>query len=88
MIHLRTILAVYLIIIAFPGCFYQKNINSPLVNPTAQSSEFNKKYYNFTSAQIELKKGNIDQAIYHIKEALKIDPESLYLKRELAFLYV
>ncbi|MBW1812619.1 MAG: tetratricopeptide repeat protein [Deltaproteobacteria bacterium] len=87
MIHLRPILAVYLIIIVLPGCFYPNNINRPRLKPTAQTSEFNKKYYNFTSAQVELKKGNIDQAIYHMKEALKIDPESLYLKRELAFLY-
>jgi Tfp pilus assembly protein PilF len=89
MIRLQLVFALCIIIlITLTGCFYPRNINLPSDKPTRHTSGFDKKYYHFTSAQIELKKGNIDQAVYHIKQALSSDPESLYLKRELAFLYV
>lgn len=86
--HLRSICTICLISISLlPGCFPIKKASSPLAMPSDNISGYDK-YYNFTSAQLELKNGNIDQAIIYMKKALNNDPESLYLKRELAFLYV
>jgi len=41
-------------------------------------------YYLFSEAHLSLKKGNLDHAIEIMQQALKLDSDSLYLKRELA----
>ena len=41
-------------------------------------------YYLFSEAHLSLKKGNLDRAIELMQQALAQDPESVYLKRELA----
>lgn len=48
----------------------------------------NNQYYYFTSAQIQRKKGNIDQAVVLLRRAIELDPESVYLQRELATVYL
>ncbi|MBW2220805.1 MAG: tetratricopeptide repeat protein, partial [Deltaproteobacteria bacterium] len=45
-------------------------------------------YYYFTEAQLHRKKGAVDKAIFYQKKALEIDPDSLYLQKELAFFYL
>ncbi|MDY6791236.1 MAG: tetratricopeptide repeat protein [Thermodesulfobacteriota bacterium] len=44
-------------------------------------------YYFFTKSQIARKKGNFDTAIEYLEKAIRIDPDSVYLKRELALFY-
>jgi predicted Zn-dependent protease len=41
-------------------------------------------YFLFSEAHLALKKGNLDRAIELLQQALVKDPESVYLKRELA----
>ena len=45
-------------------------------------------YYYFTEAQIQRRSGNLDHAIVLLKSAIQMDPGSLYLKRELATVYL
>jgi tetratricopeptide (TPR) repeat protein len=45
-------------------------------------------YYYFTAAQIQRKKGNLDNAIIMLRKAIELDKESPYLKRELATVYL
>jgi len=45
-------------------------------------------YYYFTAAQIQRKKGNLDQAIIMLRKAIELDAESPYLQRELATVYL
>ena len=41
-------------------------------------------YYLFSEAHLSLKKGDVDRAIELIQQALVLDPDSVFLKRELA----
>ncbi len=46
------------------------------------------RYYNYIEAYLQLKKNNLDKAIYHLNKTIEEDPENLYLQRELAILYL
>jgi tetratricopeptide (TPR) repeat protein len=41
-------------------------------------------YYLFSEAHLDLRKGNVDRAIENMQQALVLDPDSIYLRRELA----
>jgi len=45
-------------------------------------------YYYFTAAQVQRKKGNLDKAILLLRKAIELDPDSPYLQRELATIYL
>jgi tetratricopeptide (TPR) repeat protein len=45
-------------------------------------------YYYFTAAQAQRIKGNLDSAVLLLRKAIALDPESLYLQRELATVYI
>ena len=45
-------------------------------------------YYLFSEAHLNLKKGNVDRAIEIMQQALALDTDSVYLKRELAGLWL
>ena len=45
-------------------------------------------YYLFSEAHLSVKKGDIDKAITIMQKALQLDPESVYLKRELAGMWL
>ena len=45
-------------------------------------------YYYFTAAQVQRKKGNLDKAVLLLRKAIELDPESFYLQRELATVYL
>jgi len=45
-------------------------------------------YYYFTAAEIQRVKGNLDKAIVLLRRAVELDPDSLYLQRELATVYL
>jgi len=45
-------------------------------------------YYLFSEAHLSLKKGRIDEAIAFMQKAQQLDPESVYLKRELAGMWL
>jgi len=45
-------------------------------------------YYYFTESQLAKKKGNLDRSIVLLKKAIELDPESVYLKKELTGLFL
>ncbi len=45
-------------------------------------------YYYFTAAQVQRKKGNLDQAIVLLQKAIELNEDSPYLQRELATVYL
>lgn len=60
-------------------------------NPTAQPPAFyspENQYYYFTAAQVQRKRGNLDKAIVLLRKAIELDPDSPYLQRELATIYL
>ncbi len=78
---------ILIIISFFSGCASvgkkpQPSFKKPIFFYTPDSS-----YYFFTRAQIAGKKGDFKKAIEYLEKAIKIDPESLFLKRELALVY-
>ncbi len=78
-------------IFLFYGCGINAKIPLETKPPSEKPSSFLKsegKYYYFTEAQIQKKQGNYAEAVEYIKKAIAKDPESLYLHRELAVLYL
>jgi len=59
---------------------------SPVTNPTKYGPET--PYYYFTAAQVQRSKGNLDKTIVLLRKAIALDPESFYLQRELATVYI
>ena len=45
-------------------------------------------YYAYAQSQLSLRKGELDQAIDSMQKALSLDPDSVFLKRELAGLWL
>ena len=69
------------------GCTPVKKLTQPSVKNPITSYAPDSSYYFFTRAQIARKKGDFEKAIEYLEKAIKIDPESLFLKRELALVY-
>ena len=69
------------------GCTSVKKITQPSVKNPITSYAPDSSYYFFTRAQMARKKGDFEKAIEYLEKAIKIDPESLFLKRELALVY-
>jgi tetratricopeptide (TPR) repeat protein len=77
---------IMLCMISFAGCGltdWGSRVPSREGLPDAQVWPVNA-YYLFSEAHLNLKKGNLDRAIELMQQALVHDPESVYLKRELA----
>jgi tetratricopeptide (TPR) repeat protein len=55
---------------------------------TEDINEVENQYYYFTEAQLYRKKGNLDKAIHYMQKAVDKAPESSYLQKELALLYL
>ena len=45
------------------------------------------KYYYYMEAQLARQKGDLDKAIYYLKKATELEPDSFYLKKELSLLF-
>ena len=85
--NILTLVIITIIFSFFSGCTSvekraQSSSKKPITSFAPDSS-----YYFFTKAQIARKKGNFEKAIEYLEKAIKIDPGSLYLNRELALLY-
>ncbi len=71
------------------GCAAFKKTGSPASESKwSDTSQSENHYYYYTAAQFQKQKGNIDNAIFYMKMAIKKDSESSFLKKELAFLYM
>jgi tetratricopeptide (TPR) repeat protein len=85
--NLLTFIIIIIIISFYPGCTSVEKKARPSSKKPVASYAPDSSYYFFTEAQIERKRGNFEKAIEYLEKAIKIDPESLYLKRELALFY-
>ena len=72
--------------ISLVGCaLIEKGPLSPNRSPlTGRPDKPVNAYYLFSEAHLDLKKGNVDRAIGNMQQALVLDPDSIYLRRELA----
>lgn len=81
-----TLIANYLIIIGviIIGC--QGGTPVPVQNtaPVSDSEPSARAYYYFTVAQLKLKQGDINESVWHLKQAIQHNPDSAYLKLEMA----
>ena len=86
-LRLKRIISVSIFCIAV-GCTVNpgKQI-SPKTEPQAFYGPENQYYY-FTAAQVQRKKGNLDKAVSFLQKAIEIVPDSAYLQRELATVYL
>ena len=57
-------------------------------NETVPTPEFTAtgQYYYYLESQLQRKRGNLDQALVLLKQAIALDPQTIYLQRELAVL--
>jgi tetratricopeptide (TPR) repeat protein len=86
---LRIAVTLFLVVVFFiGGCATTSNQKTPSTfgRPIIERPE--NRYYYFTEAEIQIKKGNLAKAIELLKKAIEMDPDSLYLKRELATVYL
>ena len=61
---------------------------APIITADGQLSEESTSYYYFLEAEINKRKGNIDKALDNMVKAVEQDPESIFLKKELALMYL
>ncbi|MBW2165448.1 MAG: tetratricopeptide repeat protein [Deltaproteobacteria bacterium] len=69
----------------YPACTLIKSI-APGDEVSVKKTE--NRYYNYIEAHLNIKKNNLDKAIYYLTKTIKDDPENLYLQRELAIFYL
>ena len=74
------------------GCMIHEKMPPPIDREVKEEArgaiQTESRYYYFTEAQIQRKRGNLDKAIMYLNQAIHVDPESPYLQRELAILYI
>ncbi|UCD31803.1 MAG: tetratricopeptide repeat protein [Desulfobacterales bacterium] len=89
---LLTIALFFTTITWFPGCMIHEKAPPSLAREIKEdvigADQTESRYYYFTEAQIQQKRGNLDKAIMYLNQAIHTDPESPYLQRELAILYI
>lgn len=86
---LRLTVTIHLVVVFFIlGCTANTTPKMPSLFSRSGGDQPVNQYFYFTEAQIQRKKGNLPQAIELLKQAIELDPESLYLKRELATVYL
>ncbi len=85
--HFKLIIFI-IIIMLFSGCTFNKKITTPTEKKPNILIKPSDRYYYFTEAQLKGKMGKLDDAILYLEKAIEKDPESSYLQRELASLYL
>jgi tetratricopeptide (TPR) repeat protein len=81
--------AISLVVVFFSaGCTQRSSQKMKPAFGDSRIHESDNGYYYFTEAQIQRRSGNLDQAVVLLKKAIQMDSESLYLRRELATVYL
>jgi tetratricopeptide (TPR) repeat protein len=89
--NIKKLTTIIFMIFLFYGCGMKTKATQETRQPDKQSASFfksNGKYYYFTEAQIQKKRGNYSEAVKYIQKAIERDPESIYLHKELTILYL
>ncbi len=77
--------AMLLVVAAFAlGCQGTVPATALKAGSPAQAKPNGRAYYYFSVAQLKFKQGDVSEAIWHLKQALRHDARSAYLKLELA----
>jgi len=85
----QTLACLFSSLLILTGCAaFEKTVSPGSESRWSDTSQSENHYYYFTAAQFQKQKGNIDNAIFYMKMAIKKDPKSSFLKKELAFLYM
>jgi tetratricopeptide (TPR) repeat protein len=87
---LRAAVAIFFVVVFFSAGCTQNSFpkRKPAFGQSLMHPQTDNRYYYFTEAQIQRRMGNLDKAIVLHKKAIEMDPDSLYLKRELATVYL
>jgi len=85
--NILTLIIIIIIISFSSGCTFFERKAQPSSKKSIAFYAPDSSYYFFTKAQIARKRGKFEKAFEYLEKAIKIDPESLYLKRELALFY-
>jgi len=85
--NIFTFIISIIIISFYSGCASFEKKSQPSSKKPIASWAPDSSYYFFTKAQIARKEENLQKGIEYLEKAIKIDPTSLYLKRELALFY-
>ena len=87
---LRAAVAIFFVVVFFSaGCTQNSTPKrKPAFGHSLMHHQTDNRYYYFTEAQIQRRMGNLDKAVVLLKKAIEMDPDSLYLKRELATVYL
>lgn len=89
---IRRVYLYYLILIVASafifGCHGQERLQALETVPVGDSPPSARAYYYFMVAQLKFKQGDIDEAIWHLRQAIEHNRESTYLKIELANLFL
>ncbi|NOY70326.1 MAG: tetratricopeptide repeat protein [Deltaproteobacteria bacterium] len=87
-------MALFVLLVVFAGCAGRGIISSPpppkpeAALLAAQRQKPAGSYYDYMMAEISLKKGDTKKAVHFLEDAVKKDPDSLRIKKELSVLYV
>lgn len=69
------------------GCIHGfQQETAPIAKPPIGGS--GNSYYFYTISQLQKNQGNMNQALADLETAIRLDPESLFLKKELALIYL
>ncbi len=69
-----------------------KDATSRLINESEtaahETTPFQNRYYHYLAAQKHITRGDLDRAILDLQKVIELDPDSAYLRRELAIYYL
>jgi len=76
------------VILFFSGCVPMTKTTPIVEKKPDVSYRSDGRYYYYTEAQIQKKKGNLDKAVEYLKKTMEYDAGSSYLLKELVILYL
>jgi tetratricopeptide (TPR) repeat protein len=86
-IHLK--MTIFFVVFFFSfGCTQSSTLKTTPSYGQSLIHQSNNAYYYFTEAEIQRSEGNLEKTIILLKRAIAMDPESVYLKREIATVYL
>jgi len=93
MMKKQIIILICMVAFVCAGCsIKENNINDSSISPAIVEAETSdaddaSSYYYFIKSRLAFQKNDMNKAILWLTKAIEKDPESLYLKKELAFIY-
>ena len=78
-----------LIALLLGGCSWKHNKTTAQNRPTESTlTRLESSYYYYLEAQLRIRSGKNNEAIDYMHQALSMDPESIFMRTELASLYL